>query len=50
MFVPTLGLTALGLWADDSQGTGPFWSLTGVTVGIVIAALLVRQQFRNVKE
>ncbi len=49
MFVPTLGLTALGLWADTSWGTGPLWSLVGVTIGIVIAALLIRQQFRNVK-
>lgn len=50
MFVPTLGLAALGLWTDDSLKTGPLWSLTGVLTGIVIAALLIRQQFKQIKK
>ncbi|MBC7512549.1 AtpZ/AtpI family protein [Candidatus Saccharibacteria bacterium] len=50
MFGPTLGLAALGLWADTRSGTGPLYSLLGVGIGIVIAALLVRHQFKKVKE
>ncbi len=49
MFVPTLGLAALGLWADESWTTGPLWSLIGVFTGIGIASLLVRQQFKTIK-
>lgn len=50
MFVPTLGLAALGLWADTSWSTGPLWSLTGVFTGIAIATLLVRKQFKKVQD
>jgi len=50
MFVPTLGFAALGLWADVSWNTGPLWSLTGVFTGIVIAGLLVRQQFKKIQK
>ena len=50
MFVPVLGLAALGLWADTKWQTGPLWSLIGVTIGIAIAALLIRKQFKNVKD
>ena len=50
MFVPTLGLAAVGLWADTSWDTGPLWSLVGVFMGIAIAALLVRQQFKTIQK
>lgn len=50
MFAPTLGLAALGLWADESWTTGPLWSLTGVFTGIVIAGLLIRQQFKTIQK
>lgn len=50
MFVPTLMLTALGLWADNKYNTGPWLSLAGVLTGCVIAALLVKKQFKRIKE
>ncbi len=50
MFVPTLALTALGLWADATYNTGPWLSLAGVLVGCGIAALLVKKQFKRIKE
>lgn len=50
MFVPTLGLSALGLWVDTTYDTGPWFSLAGVTVGCGIAALLVKLQFKRIKQ
>ncbi len=49
MFVPTLGLAGLGLWVDKTWHTGPLWSLSGVALGVLLAALLVRAQFAKVK-
>ena len=50
MFVPTLGGTGLGLWVDAQANTTPWLGLTGLGIGIGITALLMRQQFKNVKE
>lgn len=49
MFVPTLGGTGLGLWADGNWHTTPWLGLTGLTLGILITAGLMRQQFKKVK-
>ena len=48
MFVPTLGGTAIGLWADSQTDTTPWLGLGGLLVGILITAALMRQQFRKV--
>jgi hypothetical protein len=50
MFLPTLGGTGLGLWADNGSHTGPLWTLVGLGIGIVITSLLVRQQLTRVKQ
>lgn len=50
MFVPTLALAALGLWADTTYQTGPWLSLAGVLVGCGIAALLIKKQFKRINE
>lgn len=47
MFVPIIGGAALGIWADRSFGTKPAWTVTGISIGVVIAALLVRQQLKR---
>jgi hypothetical protein len=49
MFTPTLALAALGLWADETYKSGPWLSLAGVLTGCLIAALLVRLQFKRIK-
>jgi hypothetical protein len=49
MFVPTLGGTGLGLWADSSLHTTPWLGVLGLVLGIVITAALMRQQFKKVK-
>jgi Ca2+/H+ antiporter len=50
MFAPTLILTGLGLWIDTNWHTIPLWSLIGVVTGVIIAALLIRQQFKNISK
>lgn len=50
LFVPSVGGTVLGLWADKSWGTDPWFTLTGVTLGTVIAFSLVYIQLKGVKK
>ena len=47
MFVPIIGGTIGGVWADNMYGTKPAWTIAGVFVGVIIAAVLVRQQMRK---
>lgn len=46
LFVPTIGLTLLGAWADRQWGITPWMMIAGIVLGTVIAVLLVRQQLR----
>ena len=50
MFVPTLGGTLLGLWIDGQYGTEPWYGIGGLVIGIILTAVLVRQQYRQVSE
>ena len=50
LFVPSVGGTVLGLWADNSWGTKPWLTLTGVTLGTVIAFSMVYIQLKGVKK
>ena len=47
MFVPSIGCTFLGIWADGEFGTTPWLLFTGVVVGFLIAALAVRLQYEK---
>jgi len=47
MFVPIIGGTALGVWADNTITDKPLATVIGIMVGIIIAALLVRQQLNR---
>lgn len=49
MFVPTIGLTVLGLMLDKQFHTTPWVMVLGIVGGCVIAALLVRTQLRKVR-
>lgn len=49
MFVPTLG-TFLGLWAESQWHFAPWGGIGGLAIGIVITALLVRQQYKKANE
>ncbi len=48
MFVPTIGLTLLGLYIDTQLVTKPWLTITGIILGTVMATVLVKQQLRNV--
>lgn len=50
LFVPSVGGTVLGLWADKSWGTKPWGTIAGVTLGSIIAFLLVYLQLKAVKK
>ncbi len=50
MFVPTIGLTLLGVWGDNTFHTKPWFTLAGIVVGTAIATLLVLKQLKNVQK
>lgn len=47
MFVPVIGLTALGIWGDRSFETKPWLTIIGLAIGTTIASLLVRKQLKK---
>ena len=49
MFVPTIGLTVLGVIGDNTFSTKPWLTITGIILGIAFAAVLVGRQFKGVK-
>lgn len=49
MFVPTIGLTILGLLLDKQFGTSPLLLTVGIVLGIIAAGLLIRQQLKKVQ-
>lgn len=49
MFVPTVGFTLLGVWADAQFETKPWLMFGGIVLGFVGAFLLVRKQISDIK-
>lgn len=47
MFIPIIAGTALGIQADHSFGSKPVATIVGMFAGVIIAALLVRQQLKG---
>ena len=50
MFLPTIGLTLLGLWLDNVSGMKMRWLLAGVISGAVISVILVALQIAKIKQ
>lgn len=50
MFLPTIGLTLLGLWLDNVSGTKMRWLLAGIISGAIISAILVALQIAKIKQ
>lgn len=49
LFVPSVGGTLLGVWADESWGTTPLMIIIGTSLGMSCAIWLVVLQYRKVK-
>lgn len=49
MFVPSVGFTLLGVWADAQWHTKPWLMIVGIVIGAVSAYLLVAQQIARLK-
>ena len=49
MFVPSVGFTILGVWADVQLDTKPWLMVVGIVVGFTGAALLVKKQISGIK-
>lgn len=49
MFVPSVGLTLLGVWADGQFGTKPWLMVLGIVLGFAGALLLVKKQIVGLK-
>ncbi len=50
LFVPSVGGTVLGLWADKTWGTTPWLTITGVLLGSALAFTMVYKQIQAVKK
>jgi len=50
MFLPTIGLTLLGLWLDNVSGMKMRWLLAGIVSGAIISAILVALQIAKIKQ
>ena len=49
MFLPTIGLTLLGLWLDNVSGIKMRWLLAGIISGAIISVILVALQIAKIK-
>ena len=49
MFVPSVGFTLLGVWADSQTDTKPWLMVAGIIVGAASAYLLVSRQIGRLK-
>ena len=50
MFLPTIGLTLLGLWLDNVGGMKMRWLLAGIISGVIISVILVALQIAKIKQ
>ncbi len=50
MFLPTIGLTLLGLWLDNVSGMKMRWLLAGIIYGAIISVILVALQIAKIKQ
>lgn len=50
MFLPTIGATLAGVYGDNTLSTKPWLTLTGIIIGTIIAAALIRNQMKKVQK
>ena len=49
IFLPTIGLTLLGLWLDNVSGMKMRWLFAGIISGAIISVILVVLQIAKIK-
>ncbi|PID33447.1 hypothetical protein CR969_00720 [Candidatus Saccharibacteria bacterium] len=49
MFVPSVGLTLLGVWLDKVFELKPWLMIGGILIGFSLAGLLVKRQIDRIK-
>jgi hypothetical protein len=50
MFFPTIGGTVVGIYGDNILHIKPWLTISGVLIGALIAAFLIRTQLKKVKK
>ena len=50
MFLPTIGLTLLGLWLDNVSGMKMRWLIAGIVSGATISVVLVALQIAKINQ
>ena len=51
VFLPTIGLTLLGLWLDNViLNMKPWLTFGGIAIGVIVAAVLVWLQVAKIKQ
>ena len=50
MFVPTVGLTIVGLYLDTLIATKPWMMILGIIIGAAVAWLLVKRQLDRINK
>jgi len=50
MFIPIIGGTVGGVALDNTFATAPLFTILLIIIGTGLAALLIRNQFRNVRK
>ena len=48
MFLPSVGMTLLGVWLDGKFETTPWLLFAGVVLGLFIAVVAVRLQLKKI--
>ncbi len=50
VFLPTIGLTLLGLWLDNVINMKPWLTFGGIAIGVIVAVVLVWLQVVKIKQ
>ncbi|HET8884166.1 MAG TPA: AtpZ/AtpI family protein [Candidatus Saccharimonadales bacterium] len=50
MFIPTIGMTVLGLFVDKWLHTTPWLMIVAMIIGIALTVVLVKRQIKQVKK
>ncbi len=50
LFIPVLGGTFLGIGIDHWAGIAPIATIVCITLGVIVSALLITKQLRDVRK